>query len=68
MASDAMSHTKVTYVVKTDIKGAIPGWVKARKAREQPMQLATIRKMLDEEAAEAVVASGGFHSYSIGDI
>jgi len=44
--------TKVTYVVKTDVGGSIPGWVIKLKSKEQPMQLLALKKMLDEEAQE----------------
>ena len=43
-------RTRVTYVVKTDIGGSIPGWVIKMKAKEQPMQLLTLQTMLNEEA------------------
>ena len=43
-------RTKVTYVVKTDIKGSIPGWIMKIKSKEQPMQLLEMKNMLDEEA------------------
>ena len=44
--------TRVTYVVKTDVGGSIPGWVIKIKSKEQPMQLLALKKMLDEEAQE----------------
>lgn len=43
-------RTKVTYVVKTDIKGSVPGWIMKIKSKEQPMQLLEMKNMLDEEA------------------
>ena len=52
--------TKVTYVVKTDIGGSVPGWVIKMKSKEQPMQLLTLLTMLDEEAD---TYSGGREEY-----
>ena len=57
---DGVVRTKVTYVVKTDIKGSIPQWIVKIKSKEQPMQLLTLRIMLDEEAVKHEGGKTGF--------
>ena len=52
--------TRVTYVVKTDIKGSIPQWIVKIKSKEQPAQLLTLRKMLDEESERHPGGKYGF--------
>ncbi len=41
------------YVVQSDLKGSIPGFVVDIVSQEQPLSVANIRKVLDEDAKKA---------------